>query len=68
MKIMNTGNSILCFLAGALAGAVTAVLLAPDSGENTRTKIRQSAADIAGKAKGKVVEGLEIIESALEEK
>ena len=68
MKIMNTGNSILCFLAGALAGAVTAVLLAPDSGENTRTKIRQSAADIAGKAKGKVVEGLEIIENALEEK
>ena len=40
--------------------------MAPDSGANTRAKIRQSAADIAGKAKGKVVEGLEIIENALE--
>ena len=65
---MNAGNSFLCFMAGAMAGAVAALLLAPDSGENTRTKIRQSAADIAGKAKGKVVEGLEIIENALEEK
>ena len=66
MKIMNTGNSILCFLAGALAGAGTAVLLAPDSGANTRAKIRQGVADMTGKAKGKVVEGLEIIENALE--
>ena len=65
---MNTGNSLLCFIAGAFAGAVAAVFLAPDSGANTRAKIRKSAADMAGKAKGKIAEGLEIIEEALEEK
>ena len=68
MKIMNAGNSFLCFIAGALAGAVAAVLMAPDSGANTRAKIKQGVADMTGKAKGKVVEGLEIIENALEEK
>ena len=51
-----------------MAGAVAALFLAPDSGANTRAKIRQSAADMAGKAKGKIAEGLEIIEEALEEK
>ena len=36
---MDTGKSLMSFLAGALTGAVAAVLLAPDSGENTRAKI-----------------------------
>ena len=54
-------------MAGAMAGAVAALLLAPDSGENTRAKIRQGAAGIAGKAKGRIAEGLEMIENALEE-
>ena len=65
---MNTGNSLLCFIAGAVAGAVTAVLFAPDSGENTRAKIKQGASDIAGKARDKVAEGLDMIEKDLEEK
>ena len=65
---MNTGNTLLCFLAGAATGAVAALLLAPDSGANTRAKIRQGAADAAGLAKGKILEGLDIIEKALEEK
>ena len=65
---MDTGKSLMCFLAGALTGAVAAVLLAPDSGENTRAKIRQGMSDVKGKAKGKVSEGLDIIEKALEEK
>jgi gas vesicle protein len=65
---MNAGNSMLCFIAGAVVGAATAVLLAPDSGENTRAKIRKSATDMAGKAKGKIVEGLEAAEEILEEK
>ena len=54
-------------MAGAMAGAIAALLLAPDSGENTRTKIKQGAAGIAGKAKSRIAEGLEIIENALEE-
>lgn len=65
---MSSGNSILCFIAGALAGAVAATLLAPDSGENTRAKIRQGAADMTGKAKGKIAESLDVIEKALEGK
>ena len=65
---MNTGNSLLCFFAGVAAGAVAALFLAPDSGENTRAKIRKGASDIAGKAKGRIVESLDLIENALEEK
>lgn len=65
---MNTGNSLLCFIAGAMAGAVTALLLAPDSGENTRAKIRKGVSDVAGQAKGKIAESLDVIEKALETK
>ena len=65
---MSTCNSFLYFIVGAVAGAVTAVLLAPDSGEKTRERIRQGASDVVGKAKGKIAEGLEILEDALEDK
>ena len=64
---MSTGNSLLCFIAGAVAGAVTAVLLAPDSGAKTRARIKQGASDAVSKAKGKIAEGLGILEDALEE-
>ena len=59
---------MLCFIAGAVAGAVTAVLFAPDSGEKTREKIKQGASDAVWKAKSKIAEGLEMLEDALEEK
>ena len=58
---MDTGKSMLCFIAGAT------LLLAPDSGENTRANIRKGAADLKGKAKEKIAEGLGNIEEALEE-
>ena len=61
---MDTGKSMLCFIAGAMAGAVAALFLAPDSGENTRARIRKGAADLTGKAKEKIAEGLGIIEEA----
>ena len=64
---MDTGKSMLCFIAGAMAGAVATLLLGTDSGENTRAKIRKGAADLKGKAKEKIAEGLGIIEEALEE-
>ena len=64
---MDTGKSMLCFIAGAMAGAVTTLLLAPDSGENTRAKIRKGAADLKGQDKEKIAEGLGIIEEALED-
>lgn len=55
-------------MAGALAGAVAAVLLAPDSGQNTRAKIRKSVSDVADKTRDRIEEGLDVIEKALEEK
>ena len=64
---MDTGKSMLCFIAGAMAGAIATLLFAPDSGENTRAKIRKGAAALKGKAKEKIAEGLGIIEEALEE-
>lgn len=60
---MDTGKSMLCFIAGAVA----TLLLAPDSGENTRAKIKKGASEIKGKAKEKIAEGLGIIEDAMEE-
>ena len=53
---MDTAKSMLCFIAGAMAGAVATLFLAPDSGENTRAKIKKSAADLTGKAKEKIAE------------
>ncbi|MBQ6879744.1 MAG: YtxH domain-containing protein [Bacteroidales bacterium] len=65
---MDTGKTLLTFLAGAAVGAVTALLLAPESGEKTRDRIRAKAADAAGMAKEKILEGLDSLEEALEEK
>ena len=68
MNIMDVGKSLLVFLAGAMTGAVATLFLAPDSGENTRAKIRKDADELKSKAKGRIAEGLEIIEEVLEEK
>lgn len=65
--IMDTGKTLLTFLAGAAVGAVTALLLAPDSGDKTRGKLRAKAAGVADMAKGKILEGLDAIEAALQE-
>ena len=36
-------KGLLAFFGGALAGATASILLAPDSGENTRRKLRDKA-------------------------
>jgi gas vesicle protein len=36
-------NGIIAFIGGAVVGAAAAVLLAPDSGENTRRKLKEKA-------------------------
>ena len=64
---MDTGKTLLTFLAGAAVGAVTALLLAPDSGDKTRGRLRAKAAGIADMAKEKILEGLDAIEAALQE-
>jgi gas vesicle protein len=65
--IMDIGKTIFAFMAGAAAGAAVALLLAPDSGEKTREKIRSKAADAVGTAKEKILEGLDAVETVLEE-
>lgn len=50
------GKSIIAFLGGALIGATATLLLAPDSGENTRKKIREKAQETYNNLKGKVEE------------
>lgn len=65
--IMDTGKTLLTFLAGAAVGAVAALLLAPDSGGKTRGRLRAKAAGVADMAKEKILEGLDAIEAALQE-
>ena len=65
--IMDTGKTLLTFLAGAAAGAVAALLLAPESGEKTRERLRMKAANAADAAKEKILEGMDDLEEALEE-
>ncbi len=36
-------NGIIAFIGGALVGAAAAILMAPDSGENTRRKLKEKA-------------------------
>lgn len=64
---MDTVKNLLMFLTGAAAGAVAALLLAPESGEKARGRIRAKAAAAAGMAKEKILEGLDDLEEALEE-
>ena len=64
---MDTGKTLLTFEAGAAVGAMTALLLAPDSGDMTRGRLRAKAAGVADMAKEKILEGLDAIEAALQE-
>lgn len=65
---MSTGKTFLAFLAGAAAGAVAALLVAPESGDKTRERIRTKAAGTADMAKSRILKGLEAIEAALEDR
>jgi gas vesicle protein len=60
------GTVILAFLSGALLGAATALLLAPQSGRETREQLRgyarkteENMRDLAGKANAAYEEALE---------
>ena len=64
---MDRGSTLLAFIAGAVAGAAAALLMAPDSGEKTRERIRNNAEGVADYAKSKILERLDALEKALEE-
>ncbi len=49
-------NGLIAFIGGALAGAAAAILLAPDSGENTRKKLREKAQQEYDNLKKKVAD------------
>jgi gas vesicle protein len=42
----NNNDTVLAFFIGAVAGAVTALLLAPQSGQETRQALRRGAGDL----------------------
>jgi gas vesicle protein len=49
---MKTASRVLLsFIVGALAGAATGILLAPDKGKITRKKMKDSINDLSEKAK-----------------
>lgn len=49
----------LAFLAGAAAGAIAGILLAPDKGTETRKKIADKAKDLKETVTEKMKEGLQ---------
>lgn len=60
----NKSDNLLAFIIGAAVGAVAGVLLAPDSGANTRKKIKDKMTDL----KEKGAEQLEHVEASVREK
>ena len=52
----NRTDSLMAFLVGAAIGAVAGVLLAPDSGTNTRKKLKKSMTQLQEKGSEKLGE------------
>lgn len=50
---MKTKNIVLSVLAGLTAGAVLGILLAPDKGSKTRSKIKEAGDELTDKIKQK---------------
>jgi gas vesicle protein len=52
----NNSKILLALLAGAAAGVVAAILLAPDEGKESRKKLGQWADDVYNNSKDKIAE------------
>ncbi len=50
----NSSRILLSFIVGALAGAATGILLAPDKGKNIRKTIKDSIDELSEKAKDSI--------------
>ncbi|MDQ1330828.1 MAG: hypothetical protein QG578_1093 [Thermodesulfobacteriota bacterium] len=63
-KNYGTGSLVASFLLGGIVGAGIAILLAPQSGRETREKIKEYAESV----KEKAVESVQRVKGVLEEK
>ena len=61
------GSFLIGFIIGGLTGAVSALLLAPQSGEQTRTVIREKAIELRDRASESVEDAYAQAESAAAE-
>jgi|GEM_PF-6432697 len=59
----NTSRTLVSLVAGAVAGAVAALLLAPGAGEETRRKISDSASKARTNLNDTLQQGLDRIQS-----
>jgi len=57
-----TGKIIAAFLAGAAAGASLGLLLAPEKGEETRQKLKETFDELGEKAQGAYTKAQEAYE------
>ncbi len=55
----DTSNAALAFIVGAVAGGITALLLAPASGAETREKIRKGLGSLRDQGKDLIQKGKE---------
>ncbi|MBQ4278918.1 MAG: YtxH domain-containing protein [Rikenellaceae bacterium] len=62
------GSNVLTFIVGALAGASIAMLFAPQSGKDTRKKIKGAMEDEYHKIAAKVCRGQQELADKIEEK
>ncbi len=62
----NAGSVLLSFLLGGLVGAGLAFLLAPQSGPETRKKIRELADDVTEKTTGYVSQAKEKVSQTID--
>lgn len=60
-------DSLIFFMLGALAGGVTALLMAPDKGEVTRQRIRDKSSDLYGRGHEAVDHGRQVVEEKAQE-
>jgi gas vesicle protein len=60
------GGMFLSFLLGGIVGAAFALLLAPQSGRETRTRIRELAEDVKDRAKDYAVDVKDKVTSSIE--
>jgi gas vesicle protein len=61
------GAFLVGFLVGGISGAITALLLAPQSGEETRTMIKDKSIELRDQASATVEESLDKAEKAANE-